>query len=609
MLCYNTSSMINSYRLNKFLALTKLLTLLKYDEFKSYLVSQNVKNYDELFTGFKFYVKSICNNIMESISRGDFLFLEENMVIKRANFYGVPLSKLKNTCQKIIFLKNMKRLFESLYSSKDERDYRENFARTKGIFITMIDEYKNKIYLSKKFENENKEEIILNLAIFWNYIDYNDTGRGFPKGIFFSLEESNEDEPFFNRNRGNYLHLFEGYKYALVYVWDKLLSKEQKTVFPYEIMQTTNWEELDSFFDQIRTRIIVPIEKVYSLSGETFFRFIGNISTIIPTFFFEQVSEPKLTFIEELEQLFLWYPIQALSSEAVFSGASSCVITLEGSIGIKSRINIDEKVYVIRFIHPEHRGNSYSYAILIDTFGTIADYSGWLLFYEIGAEYGGFSYSSYRYVEDTLELYPDSFEIVDFKIETKELLRYIMSKSFNIEDVIEDKNIGQELEKILSKALSRYHKSQEENISLRAEYASSRGILLELIAYYYFNCKGGNVSLRYKNIDLIGQTDIDIISQKDNEILIISCMCSFDKEKIYKLNHIIESLKTKGWEMYDIERYKLKPSIFIIKSLTRDQKSLCDQNEISTYILEDLMDSEYCFTRITIPEIKRILLG
>jgi len=134
-------------------------------------------------------------------------------------------------------------------------------------------------------------------------------------------------------------------------------------------------------------------------------------------------------------------------------------------------------------------------------------------------------------------------------------------------------------------------------------------MLLELVAYYYFNCKGGNVSLRYKNIELIGQTDIDIISQKDNEILIISCMCSFDKGKIYKLNHIIESLNTKGWEMYDIEKLELKPAIFISKPLTRGQKSFCDQNELSIFALEELMDSEPCFTRITIPEVKRILLG
>ena len=115
------------------------------------------------------------------------------------------------------------------------------------------------------------------MAIYWNYLDYNDTGRGFPKGIFYSLEESNEAEPFFNRNRGKYLHLFEGYKYTLVYVWDKLLSKVQKTAFPYEILKTKNWQELDTFFNKIRTSIIIPIENDYRLSRETYFHLAGNI--------------------------------------------------------------------------------------------------------------------------------------------------------------------------------------------------------------------------------------------------------------------------------------------------------------------------------------------
>lgn len=600
---------INSHQLNKFLGLTKILTLLDYDKFKLYLVSQGKKNNDELFTGFKFYVQSICNNIMESISRGDFLFLEENMIIKRANFHGVPLSKLKNTCQKIIFLKNMKRLFESLYNSKDECDYREKLARTKGIFISMIDEYKSKIYLSKKFENINKEEIILNLAIFWNYIDYNDTGKGFPKGIFFSLEESNEAEPLFISNRGKYLHLFEGFKYTLIYVWNILLSKEQKTVFPHEIIQTKNWEELDNFFHKIRTSIIVPLEKEYRLSRETYFHLAGNINSIIPSFFFEPDSDPELSFIEELEQLFLWYPIQALSSEAVFSGSSSCVITIEGNIALRSRMNNEEKIQVIRFTHSEDRGSSFSYAVLIDAFGTIADYSGWLLFFDCGATTGGFSYSSYMFVEDTLSLYPDFIDVIDCKIQSKELLRYINSKSFNIKDVIEGNEINQDIEQMLSKALNRDQKSQENYKFISELFSASRGLLLELVAYYYFSCRGEKTVWRYKNFDLLGQTDIDIISQKDNEVSIIYCMSSFDKRKINTLDRIIKDIEETEWNMFNETGYEIKPAVFMVKSPSPYQQRIFEDKNISTYILEELLDVEPCFTRIDIPEVSRILLN
>ena len=305
------------------------------------------------------------------------------MIIKRAYFHGVPLSKLKNSCQKIIFLKNLKSLFKPLYNSKDEEYYAANFAKIKALFISMVNEYKKDIYLSEEFEDEEIEEMILNLAIFWNYIDYNDTGRGFPKGYFFSLEETIEETPILYMNKEKYLDLFEGYKYTLVYMWNKLLSKEQKHVFPNEIINSKDWKGLDSFFNRIRTNVIVPLEKSYSLSRNTFFHLSGFNSSLIPSFFFESVSDPKLSFIEELDQLFLWYPIQALPSEDVFSGASSCVITIEGNIALKSRMNIEEKILVIRFKHPEEHGNSFSYAFLIESFGLISDYSGWLLFFLI----------------------------------------------------------------------------------------------------------------------------------------------------------------------------------------------------------------------------------
>jgi len=128
-----------------------------------------------------------------------------------------------------------------------------------------------------------------------------------------------------------------------------------------------------------------------------------------------------------------------------------------------------------------------------------------------------------------------------------------------------------------------------------------------LLAYYYFNCKGSTIYWRYKNFELIGQTDIDIISQKGNEVLIISCMCSFDKRKILRLNQIIETIEKNGLDIFGGIGYEFKPAVFMLKAPTRYQKRIFEENEISTYILEELKDSEPCFTRIDIHEIYRIL--
>jgi len=599
---------VNSHRLNRFLGITKVLSLLDYYKFNEYAQTMDINENNELFLGFKFYVKCVCNNIMESISRGDFLLLEDNIMVKRANFHGVPLSKLNNSCQKIIFLKNIKRLFEPLYESKNEYEYKKNYAKTKGIFLSMVDEYKKYLAVSKDFMSENIEEIILNLAIFWTYIDFNDTGRGVPLGYFFSLEEeepshaSTEYEDIEER-----LRLFNGYKYTLVYVWNELLNREQKEKFPWEISNSNHWKQLDSYFGKIRTNIIEPIEKKHQLSMNDFFILNKFDDSLIPSFFSEPVNIPNLSFIEKLEQLLLWYPIQALPSEAVFSGASSCVITIEGNIGLKYRLNVDEKIIIIRFTHPEEYGTAFSYAVLIDAFGTIADYSGWLLFYNIGADYGGFSYGSYRYVEETLASYPDGVEIYDYEIKSKELLRYINSKSYTIKDVIEENNIPQDTEQMLRNILLQNSFIQEVNRNLKDINSASRGILLELVAYYYFSCKGEKTILRYKNRDLFGQTDLDVITKIGNEIFIISCMCSFNLVKIEKLNQIISIARKHGLDLFPKGEYRFKPVLFILKEPNSSQKEIIRENAVSILILEELLESEPCFTRIDIPEIKRIL--
>lgn len=242
-----------------------------------------------------------------------------------------------------------------------------------------------------------------------------------------------------------------------------------------------------------------------------------------------------MSYIEELEQLFLWYPVQALPSQQVFSGANSCVITIEGNLALKFRTNVEETVLVIRLKHPEEHDIAFSYAVLVDAFGTIADYSGWLLFYNIGAESGGFSYSSYRFVEESINSYPEGIELTEYEIESQELLRYINSKSFNVKDVIEGKKINKNIEQMLSEALSSNNALQEKNRELLDLHSSSRGLILELLAYYYFSFKGSTTYLRYRNFDLIGQTDLDVVTRSGDVVLIISCMCSFDNGKIYKL--------------------------------------------------------------------------
>lgn len=132
-----------------------------------------------------------------------------------------------------------------------------------------------------------------------------------------------------------------------------------------------------------------------SLSARIFEQFLVDIP-----------PEKILSQEENLQQVLLWYPVQALpqSGSYVFNGVPAFTLTLLGSIERKRLFSIDEETLIIRFVHPQKdiqwkQANNYSYAILVEAFGSIADYSGWLIFFDCCGNYSGFAGSEYESAE------------------------------------------------------------------------------------------------------------------------------------------------------------------------------------------------------------------
>ena len=100
--------------------------------------------------------------------------------------------------------------------------------------------------------------------------------------------------------------------------------------------------------------------------------------------------EPLLSNKEMLQQILLWYPVQSLSHAGsyVFNGVPAFILTLVGSVEQKRIFDVEGQTLVIRFAHPQRdikwkKANNYSYALLVEAYGTLADYSGWLLFFAV----------------------------------------------------------------------------------------------------------------------------------------------------------------------------------------------------------------------------------
>ena len=66
------------------------------------------KNPEELFDGYKFSLECCLNSFVDGICGDQILGIESDFLLDRALAELVPLHHISNTCEKTIFLKNLK---------------------------------------------------------------------------------------------------------------------------------------------------------------------------------------------------------------------------------------------------------------------------------------------------------------------------------------------------------------------------------------------------------------------------------------------------------------------------------------------------------------------
>jgi len=404
-------------------SLNQILSICKFADFELFLSKEKIKSSKEIFNGFVFFSKTIARSFLEEMSRGWSFNLKEDLIISRAMNRGIQLSKIKNSCQKTIFLKNLQEIFDKWWNSKTPDDFSNNYNFLLNKIIQPINQvFEENIEVSEQYKNYSKNEIVRRLICNYALVSLHDTDGGFPKGYFFSLSKMNLTD--------NYLSsIFNGYKISLIYLWKKFLREvdADDTDLLEKIKHSKNWNELDSFFEDINLKFISPIEKDFRLIlglGD-YFRIVKSISPkIFDHILFKKPEEPKLSKKENLQQTLLWYPIQALSGSGIFTGVSAFSSVLAGSVRMKQLFKIDEKSLIIRFKHAQKYGNNYSYALLIEAFGTVADYSGWLIFYNCCNDYSGFAGSEHQFAENIINVYKDnnSIKVINYNISLEDFL-------------------------------------------------------------------------------------------------------------------------------------------------------------------------------------------
>lgn len=117
----------------------------------------------------------------------------------------------------------------------------------------------------------------------------------------------------------------------------------------------------------------------------------------------------------------MWYDIQIIdATEHTFNGIAALLPMLIGEIQLREKNNCNEPLQIIKLCHPHDDKGRYfiSYGILIDIISIygLADYSGWLLFYNCCCNFGSMR-DSYAKIEEYIEKYTNENKVKMTEIE------------------------------------------------------------------------------------------------------------------------------------------------------------------------------------------------
>ncbi len=561
------------------------------DKFRNWLKKEHsVQTFDEFFHGYKFFIESAIRTFLYTIIYNSSLDIKEDFVFYRARFTGINVSKIPNTCEKTILIKNILERLRLIKKAESWIELSNELNRFKELVLDIFEKIFNDYVGVSPNVNITKEEALNYVTRFYTYIYLNNTSQitkplmqlhldeapmFIPKGYWVSILDNGLNSEQHNK-------CFEGYKYSLQFLWSMLLNDKCNASCIKNLHKSKNWykednstysksgreevreryDDLDSYFGKIKIEIIEPMEK--DLGIDIWFDKVLYFKNKIAKSLFKNLltskKDTQLNQKETLDYELLWYPVEFLDSSKspLFNGIPAFISLLAGTAEVKKIYGEGEKAYVCKFIHPNKsvNGNDFSYGVLIESFESagFSDYSGWILFFDSCGDYSGFSGSQHAMAEMFIDEYKkrNLLEIREKIIDKDHLKKYIA-----------DKIVSREKEQIL------FELDEESRRNLgKNTIAAAKGLINELIAYYILSKK------KYDLVDwnlISGQDQLDVVFETTNDFLLVECKSNSNN---IDLDDEIEKLKRK-LSNYDTDKNKKcafwfwnRPNEKIIEKLT-----------------------------------------
>lgn len=552
-----------------FAFLNMLSILSKTDEFRKWLINfHNLKDHDQFFEGYKCLVLTALRGFINSILMNDPFKLRDDELFTIANSRGFNIEKLPNSCEKVVFLKNVWRLSKSIRKPKSWKD-----LNVKEALAPLLKSYEVILKQNlKATKNTSKLDSLTFATEFCAYLFLIDTRKARPHGYYVSILNNDLNLQYLDK-------IFTGYAYSLQFLWYKLLGSErfqkscvkdlhrsQKVRFEHDkktltinigtanserVIEETleekrerkfrksvfeKWLSIDQFFEEIRSEIIQPLEKKLDhglgslgkglLQIEKFRKSnLGSLlkkdSTMEPAFVKKKDDD---SIKKQLDVKFLWEDLDILDAGQAsweFNGVFAFISMLTGYVKILHDHDSEGVVKVMIIKHPSDDESHYyySFAILVASYGIFAHDSGWIVFFDCAMDSSG-----------------SGVELRDSCLNTIEKFR--KDNSISVEELIVDKKLFKEF--LDSRGVS-YSKHTETSTLYREAneiVSQAKGKLFEYIffKYWFDNKKHKIIRCDFS----LNDEQIDCIAVDERTVIVFEC-----KLQLHEIQKTIKQIQKK----------------------------------------------------------------
>jgi len=470
-----------------------------------------------VFAGFQFLVELLVRNIYCGIEQSI-----DNFELVRRLHYGENNKSISDFAERNPDLRLLKEINKRRRALLEASEWKQLESLVRS-FVSEFNrklnrKIKKNVQFSKKF---SKEEIEKYVSIYWLWISgheiqmpvrniLGDAGHSFSATLgqpiqWWAYTLDNRISP---ERLANVIH---GYAVTLEYLWSKLLTpKLFGSANLHKLANVETWDEVRRFLFVIKDNVIAGINAEIGCDLDNCVllerRVVRKNDRLIPS--------KRITSRKQIMDLFLNYRVEVIrhwGAGDVFRGAGLFVSLVTGCC-----LNYDDKVMIIKFVHPQCdvKGNNYSYAILIQAAGTW-DYSGWILLYDCCGDFSGFSGSQYAWIEGTIKGLQKRLEIKEITVD-----KGLLESAFKDLDPKE-------------RSLNDFKKLSQD----------VKGLLLEFLSIYYFAKKSPRfIKWSFSDSEILpSHKEIDLLAIIENTLYLVECEFSFSTT----MEKLVEELKCK----------------------------------------------------------------